>query len=300
MVQTHYYGLLVYSAQASLIVFYGYFRNPRDFIIKKYFWINVVITAISLLPALPYLMKSALKKSFWIKTPPPDFFIDYFIEYFVNKELALFIALLCLLGLIHLYKTTDLRQKNILYLALAFPFFIYLLPYIRSIISTPMLINKYTIGILPIIILLACSGLDFINSKKTGLYVGVFIFLFSLGLIFMKNDYYHQIKKEQYREALQIIASSNNEAIVFCYHIKGLIVYADLLGFELNIRRNTQDELNELKAGAFWFIAWDDKKDEWEYLLDDQFQFINRNDIRLVKSIQKYRLRLLHYELNNG
>jgi uncharacterized membrane protein len=199
-----------------------------------------------------------------------------------------------------LYRTTDLRQKNILYLALAFPFFIYLLPYIKSVISTPMLQSKYTIGILPFIILLACSGLDFINSKKTSLYVCVFIILFSLGLIFMKNDYYHEIKKEQYREALQIIASYNNKAIVFCYHIKGLVVYADLLGYDLDIRRNTQDALNELKAGAFWFIARNDNKDEWDYLLDDQFQFIDRSDIRLVKSIQKYKLRVLHYELNNG
>jgi hypothetical protein len=79
-----------------------------------------------------------------------------------------------------------------------------------------------------------------------------------------------------------------------------LVVYADLLGYDLDIRRNTQDALNELKAGAFWFIARNDNKDEWDYLLDDQFQFIDRSDIRLVKSIQKYKLRVLHYELNNG
>ena len=300
LIQTHYYGILIYSAQAIIIVLYAYARNSRDLIIRKYFWINAAITIISLLPALPYLIKGALRKSFWIKTPAPDFYIDYFIEYFVNKELALLFALLCLLGLIHVYRNVDTRQKNIFYLTLTFLFFIYLLPYARSVISTPMLVNRYTIGILPIIILLACSGLELINSRKTGLYLCVFIFLFSLGLIFIKNDYYHQIKKEQYREALQIITATDNEAIVFCYYNRGLVVYADVLGYDLDIRKNTQDTLNELKAGTFWFIAWYDNKDEWEYLLDDQFRFIDRNDIRLVKSIQKHKLRVLQYELNTG
>lgn len=305
LVQTHYYGILAYLALVSLLVFYGYIRNPFDTTVRKYLWLNFFVVIASLLPAFPYLVKNFMRKSFWINEPAHDFYIDYFVEYFADKELAILFAVLCLSGLVYLIRTPDSRQKNILYLALAFLVFVYLVPYIRSVISTPMLTSKYTIGILPVLILVVCSGIRFVCNKKTGALLVVLLFVLSTGVIFLKNDYYHEVRKEQYREALQIIAGparkdSHNKAVVFCYHNRGLKVYAAMLGYDLDIRRNSSDALENADMNAFWFIARGNTRDEWENMVDDKFRFISKDNIRLVKDIQMQGIRLLQYEVVSG
>ena len=296
LVQTHYYGILVYLVQASLILIHAYFLDPGNAVIKKRFWINSGITFLSLLPAMPYLVKNAQRTEFWIQTPEPFFFIDYFNKYFPDGLLASFFTVLMLAGLYNLWGTPDQRKKNILYLVPLSLLFIYLLPYIYSLLSLPMLMPKYTIGMLPVILLLSCEGLEFINYRSTRFFLVVFLILLSINVLFIENNYYRKVTKEQYREALEYIASYNEKPVVY-YKYDSLKLYSTMLGYKFDIRETSKTSLEDIRKnhGDFWLILRYDRLFTWSSLLDDKFEFIKAKDIKLQRNNKLHNVRVLQY-----
>lgn len=296
LVQTHYYGILVYLAQACLFLGYAYHPGSGYSVIRKWFWANAAITALSLLPAIPYLAENASRKTTWIEMPEPGFFINYFSEYFADGEFTVFFTILCVTGLFGLYKSTSKRQKNILYLALLSVLFIIVLPYLRSVLDTPMLRPKYTIGLLPVIILLSAKGLEFIKYKGVRVLVEVLLIIFSFYLLFVENNYYKTINKEQYREALVYIAANSENPVVY-YHHKSLKPYARMLGYSFDIRKTSGTSLKDIRAHneKFWLILRNDRLFEWDSMLGDNFEFVKAQNISLEKNIKKHRIRILKY-----
>ncbi|HKK16786.1 MAG TPA: hypothetical protein VJ981_08760, partial [Gammaproteobacteria bacterium] len=272
-------------------------REPHNSTLIKRILINCGITILSLLPAIPYLAKNAMRKTTWIPVPGPDFLVDYFINYFANSEFALFFFILCVAGLFASFKTTHIRQKNILVLALLSILFVYILPYIRSLLDTPMLTAKYTVGMLPVIILLACAGLEIFSYRKTRVFLVLFITLFSPYLLFVGNDYYQTINKEQYREALEYIADNSEDPVIY-YHHKSLKAYSSMLGYDFDIRRTPHVSLEDIRnrRESFWLILRHDRKFDWESRLDDKFQLAGDKNFTLVKNIKKHKVRVLRYD----
>ena len=297
LVQTHYYGILLYLAQAGLMLFHIFARESHDSTLIKRVLINCGITILSLLPAIPYLAKNAMRKNTWVPVPGPDFLIDYFIDYFANSEFAMFFFILCVAGLFASFKTTRIRQKNILVLALLSVLFVYILPYIRSLLDTPMLRPKYTIGMLPVIILLACAGLEIFSYRKTRVFLVLFLTLFSLYLLFVDNGYYQTIRKEQYREALDYIADNSEDPVIYYQH-RSLKPYSSMLGYDFDIRRASHVSLEDIRnrRESFWLILRHDRKFDWGSWLDDKFQLAGEKNFTVVKNIKKHKIRVLRYD----
>jgi len=125
----------------------------------------------------------------------------------------------------------------------------------------------------------------------------LFITLFSPYLLFVGNDYYQTINKEQYREALEYIADNSEDPVIY-YHHKSLKAYSSMLGYDFDIRRTPHVSLEDIRnrRESFWLILRHDRKFDWESRLDDKFQLAGDKNFTLVKNIKKHKVRVLRYD----
>src|SRR6185503_21355899 len=100
-----------------------------------------------------------------------NFFASYFSDYFGNDSLSVylfaFLFLVFLMGCANVFRSNEKagKEEQNSYI---FPFIVlitwisvsYLLPYIRSLTTVPMLVNRYTIIALPAILVCAAIGVE--------------------------------------------------------------------------------------------------------------------------------------------
>jgi hypothetical protein len=170
------------------------------------------------LPTIIHLSNSI--KSFWIQPPTSDFLVSYFSDYFGNSHLLVMACSTIILGLlIHVFFVQkDISAKAITEeqthsFALVFLFISILVtcfvPYIRSLLVVPMIISRYTIVILPSILILIALGLHLISSNLLRtFFIGVIVFLSFLNL-FVEKKYYKSISKEQFKEQTAYVIANN-------------------------------------------------------------------------------------------
>ncbi|MFM7856145.1 MAG: hypothetical protein ACKO96_30545, partial [Flammeovirgaceae bacterium] len=93
----------------------------------------------------------------------------------------------------------------------------YGIPFLYSILIAPMLIVRYTIIVLPAIIVLIAWSMSLLKEKHLFLTVAL-CFLLSL-IAFYQNEYYSKIQKEQWREVVKEVIKENKEpSIIFSYY----------------------------------------------------------------------------------
>jgi hypothetical protein len=90
----------------------------------------------------------------------------------------------------------------------------YLFPYIRSLVAAPVLISRYTIVVLPAILIAASYGMELIkNSFVRGSVIALFT-LFSLTDMILARNFYDAVYKTQFREMFEFIVSENKDEYV--------------------------------------------------------------------------------------
>jgi hypothetical protein len=147
----------------------------------------------------------------------PDFFIHYISEYFggiarLNYLLALFAVVYGVAVIVTLKK-----RKALLGEALPFSFlfvftsiFVSLaIPYIRSIMVVPMLVPRYTVIVIPSLIIMLAYGICLIPySALRYTLLGLFLF-FSLKGLLIDKQYYTRPVKTQFREMTQFVCQES-------------------------------------------------------------------------------------------
>lgn len=217
LLYTHYYGLFLLVAQgliAGIVTLASANRKP---LILGYARAALVIF-VGYFPWLPYLAGVGAIRSFWIPPVESDFVIDFFKEYFgLNESLLFFLCLLLvfyvLLVLQSLHTNTagnrDIRTRPVL---LAFVVLVtwvavaLYLPYLRSLLSTPMLISRYTIAVIPALVIAMAMGLDVIRWAIFRWALACGLLLFSAYYLVFESPYYNSIQKTQFREMTALIS----------------------------------------------------------------------------------------------
>lgn len=223
----HYYGLFFIGLQGIGIVFFA----PRKR--QTFFYIFAVYTVILLvyLPWIPTMVAQFSGESVGhIQKPRYTALLDYlFFLFNYSKELLLLIlALYGFLLFSSLYKywktkTDDIKSTNfsadlLLILWLFVPFIIV---FLISIASQPILTNRNLIISLPAAYLLVARAITQLPVKRVGqIIVVLFIMsLFLFQLVFVQ-DYYSTPHKEQFREAVGYVvneAHSYENAVTIGY-----------------------------------------------------------------------------------
>ena len=216
LIYTHVYGFFIITAQ---IVFLLIYFKKTDKAVLSIAVKNIVLVFVLFLPWAWVLLNqiSTVSNGFWIARPGWSDLADTLKTFNgpVKNDLSLYLSIIIfvIIGLTALYyagrkKITfksiyEEKKYILLILWLLFPV---LIPYIISVVRTPIFYPKYCISAYLALIILFSHSLSKIDIQLLRYPVLlVFIFLFSKNIIYMNNDI-----TEEWRDATSYIADKIN------------------------------------------------------------------------------------------
>jgi mannosyltransferase len=214
LLYTHYYGLVIYAVQIIIyFVLVFFFAKSSRFIYGSA--ISGVIVSCLFLPWLPILSSDLGLESFWISRPEATFILDYFYYYFGKDAIVstLFIFLTCIfIKRLFAKDRIDMAQRSLYVIIALWFFFSYLIPYVKSLVGTPILYVRYTIISLPAWILIFAIGLELIEKVKWRNAILVIACLSMVVNLFFFRKHYSRVQKQQFREVSSLVKSLNHRA----------------------------------------------------------------------------------------
>ncbi len=221
LLYSHYYSLFVVLAQGLLALVFIFLEEKKQERIKlfKGFLFGGIIVAIGYAPWVPFLLEMSNIKSFWIGTVSHDFMITFFRNYFGDADTLIpILALLLVVYVIHVsVKSQDITSRAIRNSPLHFSFIIiicwvavtYILPYLRSVLVVPMIYPRYTIVVLPAILLALAWGIVCFRISIIKYGILALVVVLSLIDIVAVKKYYTAVHKTQFREMTAFIIAEN-------------------------------------------------------------------------------------------
>lgn len=271
----HYYAVFVICAQIliGLIFFANEQKENRALFIKR-FLLSAAIVTVGFSPWIQFLSSVTAVKTTWIPMPSNRFVIEYFNEYFGNSELLVPIFAACILYYIIYTLLSPLRGKKLKENPIWLGFIIcgiwvsitYLLPYLRSLTAVPMLYGRYTIVVLPALIICISYGIVQIKYRVISIAILGFVIVESVIDLGLKKDYYTRITKTQFREMIGYVCSNYQENVPIIDEISFFQqqYYFNKYGVKPNIIKGTKNALTTgiLTPGnalyntpSFWIIG---------------------------------------------
>ncbi len=257
MVYTHYFSFFVLATQVFVFVFYFTKKNrKRLFTLAS---ITAVVITASLLPLAQYILTTADIQETWIPKPSTLFLIKYINTYVKSYSLEITFLILVSFSIFYLFhKRENSRYKNAVIVLLLWIVIGYLFPYIRSITSTPLLVPRYTIYIIPAWILLISFGIFLLRYSTLKVASVIIIIVLSLYQLY-DSHYYTVVKKEQWRDILFDIDRSHSKLPVYDLHnwYNSYPTYIKMLELDIDIRSKSLLELqsvNKTQPSCFFVL----------------------------------------------
>lgn len=221
LLYTHYYSLFVVTAQSVLALFFILLEEKRTEKIRlfKAFLFSGIILLVGYAPWVPFLLQMSAIKSFWIGNVSHDFIISFFKNYFGDAStLVPILTVLLIVYIVHVslsgqtdsprnLKSNPLRFGFII--MLGWVFITYLIPYLRSILVVPMLYPRYTIVVLPAILVSAAWGIVSFKTPVIQYSIVALIVVLSFIDIIGAKKYYADVHKTQFREMTAFVVGEN-------------------------------------------------------------------------------------------
>jgi len=213
---SHYFGIFWVGSEfcVAVILYFYTAKTNRTRYLKRFAISAVVITA-GYLAWIPFVLKMSQIHSFWIGQIGTDFVFSFFNSFYGSDGFLLPVMwVLLLFYVISVFRQGEQQlqppAENLLTLSFVI-FFVTLgvtlaVPYVRSVMVVPMLLDRYTIVVLPVYLMAAAYGLDLIpNTLVKGLVFWAFMG-WSFIYIVLTNHTYTYIHKSQFREMTAYIS----------------------------------------------------------------------------------------------
>ena len=274
----HYYGMIIFFGQGLTFIVLLKYKRDIKFIILSICAGLAIVAAFS--PWLPIIFNDLTDVLPHIKIPEPHFVIKYFY-YYTGKD-ALTTSLFCFFIFLffkafYSYNSLSIENKSVYLIVLIWIVWSYLFPYIRSILVTPMLADRYTIITLPAWIILLALGWEKMRNLKLKYGFPIILVLSSIINLIFFRQYYSIIKKDQWRDASQIVISKNYS------HYPVYSTYPWHFSFYF---RNSIDKVKDLYSAdyasdkQFWLLQAHVPEEEMESdikQLNKSFEIIERH-----------------------
>ena len=279
---THYFGFFLVATQVVLFLIYIVVFPSRRKELFKIAAYTYFVFMVSLMPIMPFIIKNRGINSFWIRTPSRYFFINYILSYFHSKPIALLLAISASISIYFLLKkTTDKNARLGLVILLVWIIIDYLLPYLRSVLSTPLLTNRNTIIVLPAIIMFASYAIWRFPKMLKFAFLLV-VFLLSVYAIY---PYYNMPIKGQYREVVNSVKSNKDIRIYNAIPYGAKIgtnhyqTYIDMLKADIVVhpRQKLEEDLKTMNLTNCFLVldAQGDHITDLKITSDNTYQKIN-------------------------
>jgi len=222
LIYTHYFGILVLFSQFIFILLSSFLRRKESgyfkMLLSQFVIFLLYLPQISIIKAKMHIAET------WIKKPHFYFFIQYFNEYWGRGEALFLLAALCIFCFFYFWNKErknnsepDLSRFLLVVVWVIAPL---LVAYVRSIFSTPILTDRNTIIILPPLILMMAKGITSIKNRDIIIMVIVAVSIAGFYSLFITNEYYDRVIKEQFREVANVVLEnkevSDQSLIIAC------------------------------------------------------------------------------------
>jgi uncharacterized membrane protein len=222
LIYTHYFGILVFFSQFIFILLSYFLRRRQNGSLK--ILLSQFMIFLLYLPQISIMRDKMHIAETWITTPHFDFFIQYFNEYHGRDEAFFLVAALCIFCFFYFWKRDkeknpeqDLSRFLLIVVWVVIPLIV---AYARSIFSTPVLTDRNTIIVLPPLILMMARGITNIKNRDVSIALIAAILIAGFYSLFVTNDYYNRITKDQFREVANIVLEnkdiSDQSLIIAC------------------------------------------------------------------------------------
>ncbi|WP_166437319.1 glycosyltransferase family 39 protein [Niastella caeni] len=224
LLYSHYYSLFAVASQgllALLFIFLEEKRTEKTRLFKAFLFSGIIIL-VGYAPWVPFLLEMSRIKSFWIGNVSHDFIIAFFRNYFGDAETLIpVLTLLLIVYIVHIslgskeagaprnIKNNPLQFSFIV--ILGWVFITYLIPYLRSMLVVPILYPRYTIVVLPAILLALALGTDSFKAPAIKYSIVILIVALSFIDLAVAKKYYTAAHKSQFREMTAFVVRENKD-----------------------------------------------------------------------------------------
>lgn len=224
LIYTHYFGWLVWLAQAAAwgYIAAGACAERRGPLVRAGV-VGFLIPVAAYLPQLPQTLESFRATVYWVPKPQPAAFAEIFLYFFHDPAVALLVAAALLVLFLRQYTGNGVaeepeRGKHALGLLLCWLAVAYLVPYTHSLNAhVSVMLPRYFMVLLPALLLLCAIGIDVSRKTRSRVMLTAALGAFSLLDIFSASDYYHRPAIQEYRELVQGLPH-DAETLFFARH----------------------------------------------------------------------------------
>jgi mannosyltransferase len=313
LMYSHFYGVFILVAQ-NIFCLTRYFLNRDVFKLSLGKWIGLqVITGLLFVPGLLIWYKNtvAIQSGFWLSEPGAIDIAIYFYH-FTGRDYILFFLffVLALFSFINFRaignskyirdildikndpsRNSFLSNVNAMYLLLLWLFVPILIPFLISLVSTPVLHTRYLIGSSLALYLLVAKGICNLHSKRLTVLIPAVILILSIWPLRM---YYVDAHKYQWRETVAYLESNaedNDSVFVYpAYDVRTPAYYKERE--DLHFVPLTSESAGEL-PDRFWVVIGLFAKTDGQAIKRD---ILGEYDLQPVKSFSRLNLYLYEKE----
>jgi mannosyltransferase len=257
-IYTHYFGLVVFATQGILFcLLLACYGSSRKFIYRAV--ASAIAVAVSIIPWMPVFFSDIQIQEFWIQMEPFYFPIRYFYVYFKDAvSCVAFGSILLYYGFrISKQFSSNRSISKIDFILIGCVAISMLIPLVYSLVRTPMLQVRYTLIILPGLILMISLGIQYLSTRYQWIVVVVTCCTSFVSLLLFEQ-FYTRIRKEDWRGIIthivdeghtgDMVISSQPAYCNYYFKIKGSETRA-LSAAELSLATNSP-------AGIWWADAF--------------------------------------------
>jgi len=167
---------------------------------------------------VPQYFVDSQTSNFWIGVVSPWFLINFFVQYFEDP-----VAIVAFLGIGIFFLISVLKKRfkfnegislN-LFLVMSWITLSYAIPLAYSLIKEPMLLARYTIVVLPGIIIFISLGIQSLLSAKYKFYLLSLVFISFMVCLLVQKKYYTSYHKAQWRDLSKIVLKDTTRNYIF-------------------------------------------------------------------------------------
>jgi uncharacterized membrane protein len=205
LIYTHYYGLVVLAAQGFVFVLVVVSMRPtRKFFLRGFFSAAMITALIA--PWIPIFFSDIKTQQFWIPAEPFYFPIKYFYVYFKDVVACIVFGSALIYYFIKVWNGYRINGRisasdGVL---ISSTFLGYLIPVVYSIVQTPMLQERYTMVVLPNVIVMISIGIAQVPKRYGLMALGVSSLSAFLSLVFIER-FYEDPRKEDWRGVVDLV-----------------------------------------------------------------------------------------------
>lgn len=297
MLYGHFFGLLGLLAIYTVLLYIVFVADSptRKQLLLKGVAAGLLIV-ILYIPALKFLLKVSAIKEFWLPEPDPHILTSIYKSFIGNHEwLTVLFTMLMVLYILkyanfkkRISESSDdgnniINNKPVLSFVLFSAWLIIsaMIPFIKSHLSAPVMLDRYFIHLLPVIILMAAIGVNTLRSVAVRNIMIGFVCIFTLINTVLIKEYYTKISKTQYRQGSAFLIENNKESLPVLTSLVWHMSYFfnnDKVKFQVvdkPLEAHITDLMsNKSKIEPFWYI---DAHGRTYSLSPEAQQFVDKN-----------------------